>query len=319
MKLQRYEIINKKIKEDFDELKQMHPERFKRRIDVSFSVPSFGLEPIEDSIERLRKIGYQYVELPGNYGGPDIGNHTKINEINSLLKAWNMKCSGVCPFTLPGMAFTERDGFGKQKALDYLRGNVEFSRLMGGSYYLITPGPVGVAAASPGDYERSVAFLKAHAHIFEENNVRCAIEIVHRGAVPFCHNIEETRKYIEDVSHPYVQYIYGDMKHLLAGEAHLGKAILDCGSQMICLHLRDTCNGGVIGTGMMDLDTVIRALYLIGFNREGCFAVGEPTASAYLKDGGFDPFISYPEHVKKEIAQATLVYFREREEEVLNG
>lgn len=318
MKLQRYEAISQNIRDEFELQKEKHPERFKRRIDLSFSVPAFGLEPVEASIERLGRLGYQYVELPGNYGGPDTGNQTRLREIKEALETWNMKCSGVCPFTLPGMAFTERDSFGRQRAFDYLKNNVEFCKAAGGSYYLITPGPVGVGhPADSGDYSRSVAFLKEHARIFEENDIRCAIEICHRGAVPFCHNIEEARQYMKDVDHPYVQYIYGDMKHLLAGEPHLGEAIMNCGKQLLCLHLRDTCNGGAIGTGMMDLDTVIRALYLVGFNREGCYAVGEPTASACLRDGGFDPFIPYPEHIKTEIAQATLEYFREREEEVL--
>lgn len=300
-------------------MKAQYPERLSRRINLSFSVPAFGLEPVQDSIDRLGSLGYRYAELPGNYGGPDIGNHVHGKEILARFDKWGMKCSGVCPFTLPGMAFTERDGFGRQRALAYLRGNVEFCREMGGSYYLITPGPVGAGAPEDaGAYDRSVAFLKEHAHIFAENNVQCAIEICHRGAVPFCHTISEARGYRQAVGHPSAQWIYGDMKHLLVGEPHLGKAILDCGEQLLCLHLRDTCNGGPIGSGMMDLDTVIRALYLIGFNREGCYAVGEPTASAYLPDGGFDLFVPCPEQVKYQIAKETLEYFRERENEVLN-
>lgn len=320
MKLQKYEEVSLRIRERFESELQARPERFKERIRVSFSIPAFGLEPVEQSIERLGKLGYEYAELPGNYGGPDTGNQTKTESILKELKKWNMKCSGICPFTLPGMAFTERDGFGKQRAYEYLKGNVELSRSLGGSYYLITPGPVADPnPADVGAYARSVAFLKEHAHIFEENDIKCAIEICCRGAVPFCHNIAEARQYMADVGNPYVGYIYGDMKHLLAGEPHLGQAILDCGEELLCLHLRDTLNHGVIGTGMMDLDTVIRALYLIGFNRDGRYAVGEPTASACLPDGGFDPFIPYPEHIKTEIARETLEYFREREEAVLNG
>lgn len=318
MKLQRYEVLSQRIKSDFLRLKQEHPERLEQRISLSFSIPAFGLEPVTESIDRLGALGYRYAELPGNYGGRDIGNHIYAEEIRAKLDEWGMACSGVCPFTLPGMAFTERDGFGKQKALDYLQGNVEFCRMIGGSYYLITPGPVGIGAPEDsGAYARSIAFLKENAYIFADNDVKCAIEICHRGAVPFCHTIAEARSYMQEVDHPSVQWIYGDMKHLLAGEPHLGKAVLDCGKQLLCLHLRDTYNGGPIGNGMMDLDTVIRALYLIGFNRDGCYAVGEPTASAYLPDGGFDPFVPYPEEVKYRIAKETLEYFREREAAVL--
>ena len=78
MKLQKYEEINLKIREAFEKEKSEHPEKFERRIDVSYCCQTFGWEPIPQSIERLAKYGYKYIELPGQYGGPEVGPHTQL-------------------------------------------------------------------------------------------------------------------------------------------------------------------------------------------------------------------------------------------------
>lgn len=75
------------------------------------------------------------------------------------------------------------------------------------------------------------------------------------------------------------------------------------------LHLADS-NRCALGDGSMDLDTIIMALYLIGFNQEGRFVTPEP-----LGPGG-DP---YPAMYGKpdgpaldQLVLRTVSYFRER-------
>ena len=319
MKLQKYEQKSFQIREEFEKLKSEHPERVKRRIDLSFSSACFGLEPVTESIQRLAELGYQYIEIPGNYGGSYSGHHRNLQEILQTLDRYEMKCSGVCPLTMPGYSLTESDFFGKQRAAEYLIQNVLFCKALGGSYYLITAGPVGMGKPyDSGDYARSVELLRNIADVFVENNIKCAVEPCELGATPFCHNTTEAKQYISDVNHPGFQYIYGDLRHFLRGEAHLGEAIIGCGEQLLCMHLRDTCNQMAVGNGMVDLDTVIRALYLIGFNTEGHYAVGEPLPVGYMDTiTGMNFFAPYPEKVCRQMAKETLEYFREREEEIL--
>ncbi len=98
-----------------------------------------------------------------------------------------------------------------------------------------------------------------------------------------------------------------------AGEPHLGEAVLKAGERMINLHISDS-NRCALGDGSLDLDTLIMALYLIGFNREGCFVTPEP-----LGPGG-DPYPAMygkPDQAALDLmVQKTATYFREREEEV---
>ena len=58
-------------------------------------------------------------------------------------------------------------------------------------------------------------------------------------------------------------------------EAHIGEAILRAGDQLVNLHLADS-NRCALGDGSLDLDTLIMALYVIGYNTEGRYVTPEP-------------------------------------------
>jgi sugar phosphate isomerase/epimerase len=75
-------------------------------------------------------------------------------------------------------------------------------------------------------------------------------------------------------------------------------------------------NRCALGDGSLDLDTIIRALYLLGYNRPGCFVTPEP-----LGPGG-DPYPAMngrPDPARlEELVQRTSRYFRAREDAVLS-
>jgi sugar phosphate isomerase/epimerase len=97
------------------------------------------------------------------------------------------------------------------------------------------------------------------------------------------------------------------------GEAHIGEAILAAGERLTNLHVADS-NRCALGEGALDVDTLIMALYLIGYNRAGCFVTPEP-----LGPGG-DPYPAMngkPDPaVLEKLVQKTAHYFREREDAV---
>ena len=80
------------------------------------------------------------------------------------------------------------------------------------------------------------------------------------------------------------------------------------------LHLADS-NRCALGEGCLDIDTVIMALYLIGYNTEGHYVTPEP-----LGPGG-DPYPAMYGKPDKllldKLVQQTATYFREREEALL--
>ena len=149
---------------------------------------------------------------------------------------------------------------------------------------------------------------------YEKYDVRCAIEAIRSAEVSIVHTFEDAKAYIKAVDRPGIGHINGDLYHMLVEESHIGQAILDAGEMLTNLHLADT-NRCALGDGFMDIDTVIRALYLIGYNNDRCFVTPEP-----LGPGG-DPYPaqnSIPDPAKlKKLVEDTARYFREREEELL--
>jgi sugar phosphate isomerase/epimerase len=146
--------------------------------------------------------------------------------------------------------------------------------------------------------------------------VRAAVEPIRAAETSFIHTFAEAKEYIVAVNHPGVRHINGDVYHMLVGETHIGQAIVDAGEMLTNLHMADT-NRCALGEGFLDLDTIIMALYLIGYNNDRCFVSPEP-----LGPGG-DPYPAMngkPNADKLDkLVRDTVRYFREREQAVLEG
>jgi sugar phosphate isomerase/epimerase len=97
-------------------------------------------------------------------------------------------------------------------------------------------------------------------------------------------------------------------------EAHIASAILEAGEMLTNLHIADS-NRCALGDGSLDLDTILMALYLIGYNAPGRYVTPEP-----LGPGG-DPYPAMHGRPDKKaldrLVTKTAKYFREREEAVL--
>jgi D-psicose/D-tagatose/L-ribulose 3-epimerase len=98
-------------------------------------------------------------------------------------------------------------------------------------------------------------------------------------------------------------------------ESHIGEAILDAGDELTNLYLGDS-NRCALGEGSMDVCTIIRAPYLIGYNQSGRFLTFER-----LSPGG-DPYPAMygkPDQIKLDsLVSNSVRYFRECEELVLS-
>ncbi|MBS4205394.1 sugar phosphate isomerase/epimerase family protein [Lederbergia citrea] len=315
MQEQNYKIKDFKIREAFYKLKREQPERFERKLNLSWSNWGFGLESLETSVKRLKNNGINFIELHGNHYGDDLGYQVK--ETLEILKKYEMKVSGVC-----GMFSKENDLSSnipskRQAAIDYIKRELEFTHKVGGRYLLVVPGAVGRPNAYDNtEFERSVETLKIVAHLFEKYDICGAIEPIRAAETSLVHTIDEAKKYIEAVDHSGINHINADVYHMQSEESHIGEAILEAGYQLVNLHMADS-NRGALGQGFMDLDTIIMALYLIGFNQDGKFVTPEP-----LGPGG-DPYPamnSLPDTKKlDELVSQTATYFKERENLLLES
>lgn len=313
MKLQNYQLKNDRIRQAFIELKRQHPERLKERLNLSWSNWGFGMESLVDSVKRLSQNGVKYIELHGNHYGPDLGYDP--HSTMQILQDFGMKVSGVCGMFSQHNDLASNVAHHRQAALDYIRREVEFTSKVGGHYLLVVPAAVGRPAAYDDmELERSIESLRIVGDEFVNYSVRAAIEPIRSAETTIVHTVSEAKAYIQAVNHPGIQHINGDIYHMQSEEAHIGEAIIQAGDQLANLHLADS-NRCALGEGFMDIDTIIMALYLIGFNQEGRFVTPEP-----LGPGG-DPYPAMYGRPDSEaldmLVQRTVSYFREREEILL--
>ncbi|MGA2146495.1 MAG: sugar phosphate isomerase/epimerase [Bryobacteraceae bacterium] len=315
MKLQNFKTRDRAIIKAFLEFRKQNIVSQLKRLNLSWSNWGFGMEPLETSAKRLENNKIRYIELHGNLYGKDLGYRSP--EVNQILRSHGIKVGGICGMVWPESEFSSSSPLVRQHCIDYFRRHIDFCSEVGGQYILFTPGAVG----RPNKYDdnefcRAAETIRIIGDDFLKAKIRCGIEPVRKDEVSLCHTFAEAKALIDEIDHPGVKHIAGDVFHMLLGEEHIGETILKYGELLTNLHLADS-NRRALGTGMLDIDIVIMALYLVGFNNEQCFCSPEPLGAG---SNPYDQMNGRPDpRMLDEMVRQTASYFYEREEEVLNA
>jgi D-psicose/D-tagatose/L-ribulose 3-epimerase len=315
MRRQRFEEKNDTIREKFDALKQQSPEKLMPRLSLSWSNWGFGRESLAHSARRLEQAQLSFIELHGNHYGPDLGYD--VDKTLQILGDHGLKVSGVCGMFSADNDLSSNRALSRQAAVGYLRREIRFTQAVHGTYLLVVPAAVGRPKAYDDvEVDRSAETLRPRAPWFVEHPVQAAIEPIRSAEVSCVHTVADARAYIAQVRHPGVAHINGDVYHMQSEESHIGAAILDAGELLLNLHFADS-NRCALGEGSLDVATIIRALYVIGYNRPGHYVTFEP-----LGPGG-DPYPAMygkPDQAKLDaLVMNSVRYFRDCEEMVLAG
>ncbi len=313
MSYQRFEEMNQMIRDAFIEWKRKSPGRIHTRLKFSWSNWGFGLENLETSCKRLEKANIHYMELHGNHYGKDLGY--KPEEVKRILEDHGISAAGVCGMFSKDNDLASNRHIKRQAAIDYIRRETEFTAQIGGKYLLVCPAAVGRSQKyDDSEVERSIDSLSRVADVFVQYGIRAAIEPIRAAETSIIHTFQEAKDYIAKLNHPGVRHINGDVYHMLVGERHIAQAIWQSGGLLANLHMADT-NRCALGDGSLDIDTIIMALYLIGYYEDDRFVTPEP-----LGPGG-DPYPAQnaktPPELLDKLVFDSVRYFREREEEVL--
>ncbi len=309
MRRQNFVAKTDRIREAFTNLRRDDPARLTRRLDLSWSNWGFGMESLSVSAKRLVANGVGYIELHGNHYGPDLGYAPQAAA--QVLEDHGLRVSGMCGMFAAENDLSSSSGVARQHAIDYLKRTIECGARVGATYVLVVPGAVGRPTAyDDSEFERSGATLRLVADLFVSEGLRAAVEPIRSAEVSFCHTVSDALEYIRVVNHPGVQHINADVYHMLSEESHVAEALLQAGERLTNLHIADS-NRRALGEGSLDLDAVIMSLYVIGYNRPGCFVTPEP-----LGPGG-DPYPAMHGRTDPglldDLVATTVTYFRERE------
>jgi D-psicose/D-tagatose/L-ribulose 3-epimerase len=306
---QNFEIINAKIDTLFV-LERSKPDFLhSAHLKFSWSNWGFGIEGLRATAERLMKYGISFIELHGNRYGKDLGY--EASEVRKIFSDYGITVAGICGMFSQECDLSAPSGIVRQNAVDYIRRQIDLCVDTGGSYLLIVPGAVG--RPNPYDaseFHRSVETLSLVKQDFERSGVRGAVEPIRSAEVSFVHTFEEAKKYINAVDSRMIRYINGDVYHMLSEESHIPEAIYNARDYLVNLHLADS-NRGALGGGCLDIDRIIKALYLIGYQNGNCYVTPEP-----LGPGG-NPYPAMHGIANTDeldtLVRDTVTYFRNRE------
>lgn len=311
--MQHFEEKNMQISQAFNPIRA-EKAAGKERIKLSWSNWGFGLEPLSLSLARLQKYQVPYIELHGNHYGPDLGY--SLQETRRLLDDYGIQVSGVCGMFSADQDLSSNRPIHRQAAIDYIRREAEFCKEIGGHYLLVCPAAVGRPRKyDDSEIHRSLEALQIAADALKDCGICGAIEPIRSAETSIVHTVAQAKAYINTLQHPGVQHINGDVYHMLSEEKNVPSAVLEAGQMLINLHMADS-NRCALGEGCLDVDHIIRALYLLDYEKDNRFVTFEP-----LGPGG-DPYpaqnsITDPA-LLDELVEKSIRYFRYREEAVLH-
>jgi D-psicose/D-tagatose/L-ribulose 3-epimerase len=217
-------------------------------------------EPIETTITRLGRSGYDGIEISGEPAVYDP------EEVKRLLDQHGLECWGAVTLMTGGRDLVHEDHYVRLASVQYVKDTLSLVASLGGKILTVVPSTVGkvVPMGSPEDeWEWAVAGLKecqAHA---EQVGVRMGIEPLNRFETYFINRADQAVQLAKDVGGNCGVTL--DIFHMNIEEADWAQAIRDTGDFLVDFHVADN-NRMPCGQGALDWDAIVRELVGIGYD-----------------------------------------------------
>jgi len=217
-------------------------------------------EPIEVTIRRLAKYGYESIEI----GAEPDKYDTK--EVLGLLKENNLKCWGAISLMFTGLDLLQADEAGRAKTIKYLKDSVTMVKELEGSLMSIVPSEVGkVNAQADEETEWNWAVeglreINAHA---KKEGVRIAIEPLNRFETNFINRHDQAILLAKEVGDNCGVCL--DAFHMNIEEANFRKALHETGDMLFDYHVADN-NRMAPGMGALNWRDIVGTLKEIGYD-----------------------------------------------------
>lgn len=216
-------------------------------------------EPIDVTIRRLAKYGYDSIEI----GGEPDKYDTK--EVGKLLKENGLRCWGSITLMFPGLDLIAADVALREKTVQHCKNCVRMVRELDGCELSIVPSTVGkvIPQASPEqEWAWCVEGLKEVYAYGESLGIVLALEPLNRFETYFLNRAEQATALATAVG-PNCGVCL-DAFHINIEEADLYQAILDTGKRLVDFHIADN-NRMAAGQGDYNWTKLIKTLDAAGY------------------------------------------------------
>jgi sugar phosphate isomerase/epimerase len=217
-------------------------------------------EPIEVTIRRLAKYGYDSIEIEGEPAKYDT------KEVRRLLKEHKLFCFGSVSLMFAGRDLIHADEAVRASTVQYLKDCVTMVKELEGREMTIVPSQVGKVTpmASPEEeWKWAVAGLKEVYGHSEKAGVILGLEPLNRFETNFLNRHDQAVLLANEVG-PNCGVCL-DAFHINIEEADLHQAILNTGKKLVAFHVADN-NRMACGQGDYDWIRLVTTLRAAGYD-----------------------------------------------------
>ena len=255
----------------------------------------YGDESIEETFARLKRHGYDGIELRGE---PSAYDARAVRDLCRRHGLDVLSLAGIYPWPTQERDLAHPDAGVRRRAVDYVRACCDFAVKVGAPLLIVVPSPVAKTSpigplateeewvqAAEREWAHAVDSVRQAARHAEACGVCLAIEPINRYETFLVNTCEQGLRFIGEVDSPAVR-LHLDTFHMNIEEPDLGDAIRRAGSALINVHIADSNRQGV-GRGHVDFRAVMAALRDIRYARalilEPLPPVPDPYVAARLR------------------------------------
>ncbi|NOZ71943.1 MAG: sugar phosphate isomerase/epimerase [Chloroflexi bacterium] len=217
-------------------------------------------EPIEVTIRRLAKYGYESIEIGGEPGKYDT------KEVRRLLKENGLRCWGSISLMFTGLDLIQADEAGRANTIKYLKDCMTMVKELDGTLMSIVPSEVGKVNAQADEeteWNWAVEGLREiNDHALKEG-IRIAVEPLNRFETNFINRHDQAMMLAKEIGDNCGVCL--DAFHMNIEEANFRKALLDTGDMLFDFHVADN-NRMAPGMGALNWRDIVGTLREIGYD-----------------------------------------------------
>ena len=217
-------------------------------------------EPLEVTLERISRIGYDYIEIQG---APEMYD---VDEVRSLLDKYGIGCYGSVTLMLEQRNLIAKNPAQRAMSVQYVKDIIKMVSALGGSMVSVVPGTVGkiVPDGRPEEeWQWAIEGLRECYDYGASHDVRLGIEPINRFETYFINRGAQALALAEEVG-PNCGVCL-DIFHMNLEEADYYETIRQCGHRLVNFHVADN-NRFAPGMGHLDWPKIIEVLKSTGYD-----------------------------------------------------
>ena len=217
-------------------------------------------EPIDVTVRRLAKYGYESIEI----GGEPEKYDTK--EVRKILKDNRIRCWGAVTLMFPGLNLLAKDEAERARTVKYVKDCITMIHELDGEVITIVPGTVGKVSpdATPElEWKWAVESLKECYEWGKKKGVKLGLEPLNRFETYFLSRAAQALALAEAVAPDCGVTL--DAFHINIEESDPYQAILSAKGRLVDFHIADN-NRFAAGQGHWDWLKLVGTLKIAGYD-----------------------------------------------------